>query len=224
MQRSKLDNDIEEVLEMFPKMKLEVEGKVKTLLGEVDIFDGANMYVDSFNIKVIIPSRYPHEFPKLFETGNKFEHIADRHISDDGSCCVCSLQEENLVSQRGITIKSFFLKYVLPYLANQIYFDSQGKWANGDFEHGNLGIFQYYSELLKLENITEVIEFLSVFNVKKIYRNDDCFCRSGNKLKRCHQDTYNIFKGLSKKRREVDLLELKSLAKRISKKIKEEEL
>ncbi|CAM3685970.1 SEC-C metal-binding domain-containing protein [Flavobacterium chungbukense] len=224
MQRSKLDNDIEEVLEMFPKMKLEEEGKVKTLLGEVDIFDGANMYVDSFNIKVIAPPRYPYEFPKLFETGKKIKHIADRHISDDGSCCVCSLQEENLVSQRGITIKSFFLKYVLPYLANQIYFDSQGKWANGDFEHGNLGIFQYYSELLKLENITEVIEFLSVFNVTKMYRNDDCFCGSGKKLKRCHQDTYNIFKGLSKKRREIDLLELKILEKRISKKIKEEEL
>ncbi|MDW8852588.1 SEC-C metal-binding domain-containing protein [Flavobacterium sp. MMLR14_040] len=224
MQRSKLDNDIQEVLEMFPKMKLEVENKVKILLGEVDIFDGANTYVDSFSIKVIAPSRYPHEFPRLFETGNKFEHIADRHISEDGSCCVCSLQEENLVSQRGITIKSFFLKYVLPYLANQVYFDSQGKWVNGDFEHGDLGIFQYYSELLKLENIAEVIEFLSVFNVSKIYRNDDCFCGSGKKLKRCHQGTYNIFKGLSKKRREIDLFELKSLAKKISKKIKEEQL
>lgn len=215
---------MEEVLEMFPKMKLEVESKVKILLGEVDIFDAANTYVDSFSIKVIVPSRYPREFPKLFETGNKFEHIADRHINDDGSCCVCSLQEENLVSQRGITIKSFFLKYVLPYLANQIYFDSQGKWANGDFDHGVLGIFQYYSELLKLENITEVIEFLSVFNVTKIYRNDDCFCGSGKKLKRCHEGTYNIFKELSKKRREVDLLELKTLAKRISKKMKEEQL
>ncbi|UUW08953.1 SEC-C metal-binding domain-containing protein [Flavobacterium plurextorum] len=224
MQRSKLDNDIEAVLEMFPKMKLEVENKVKILLGEVDIFDGANTYVDSFSIKVIVPLRYPHEFPRLFETGNKFEHIADRHISNDGSCCVCSLQEENLVSQRGITIKSFFLIYVLPYLANQIYFDSQGKWANGDFDHGVLGIFQYYSELLKLEKITEVIEFLSVFNVTKIYRNDDCFCGSGKKLKRCHQGTYYIFKDLSKKRREVDLFELKSLAKSISKKIKEEQL
>lgn len=224
MQRSKLDNDIEAVLEMFPKMKLGVENKVKILLGEVDIFDGANTYVDSFSIKVIVPLRYPHEFPRLFETGNKFEHIADRHISNDGSCCVCSLQEENLVSQRGITIKSFFLIYVLPYLANQIYFDSQGKWANGDFDHGVLGIFQYYSELLKLEKITEVIEFLSVFNVTKIYRNDDCFCGSGKKLKRCHQGTYYIFKDLSKKRREVDLFELKSLAKSISKKIKEEQL
>lgn len=221
MQRSKLDNDIEEVLEMFPKMKLEVENKVKILLGEVDIFDGANIYVDSFSIKVIVPSRYPHEFPRLFEIGNKFEHIADRHISEDGSCCVCSLQEENLVSQKGITVKSFFLKYVLPYLANQVYFNSEGKWANGDFDHGDLGIFQYYSELLELENITEVIEFLSVFNITKVYRNDVCFCGSGKKLKRCHEGTYSIFKGLSKKRREVDLFELKSLAKRMTKKIKE---
>lgn len=214
MQRSKIDNDLEEVLEMFPKMDLIVENKFKVLSGEVDIFDSANIYVESFNIKVIVPPGYPYQFPRLFEIGNKFEHVPERHISEDGSCCVCSLQEENLVSQRGISIKNFFLKYVLTYLANQLYFDSQGKWANGDFDHGDLGIFQYYSELLKLGNITEVVEFLSVFNVTKLYRNDVCFCGSGKKLKRCHEGVYQVFKGLSKKRREMDLFELRSLAKK----------
>ena len=218
MQRSKIDNDLEEVLEMFPKMDLTVENKFKVLCGEVDIFDSANIYIESFNIKVIIPPRYPYQFPRLFEIGNKFEHVPDRHISEDGSCCVCSLQEENLLSQRGMTIKNFFLKYVLPYLANQLYFDSQGKWANGDFDHGDLGIFQYYSELLKLGNITDVVEFVSVFNVTKLYRNDACFCGSGKKLKRCHESVYKVFKGLSKKRREMDLFELRSLAKKMSRK------
>jgi hypothetical protein len=224
MQRSKIDNDIEEVLEMFPKIVLTAENKLKVLSGEVDIFDNANVYLESFNIKVVVPSRYPYQFPRLFEIGNKLEHVPDRHISEDGSCCVCSLQEENLAAQRGMTIKSFFLKYVLPYLANQLYYDSQGKWANGDFHHGDLGIFQYYSELLKLENIAEVIEFLSVFNVTKLYRNDVCFCGSDKKLKRCHEEVYKVFKGLSKKRREIDLFELRNLAKKMSKKIKQEEL
>lgn len=214
MQKINSDKDINEVLEMFPKLKLLEKDKKKSLSGEIAIFDAAGNYVDSFDIKVIIPRNYPHGFPLLFETGNKFEHIPDRHISEDGSCCVCSLQESDLVSQKGIAIKGFFLKYVIPYLANQLYFDSEEEWANGDYEHGADGILQYYKELFTINDIGEVINLLSFFNSKKLNRNDNCFCGSGSKLKKCHLEVYNIIKDLSKTRIETDLLYLKYLGKR----------
>lgn len=213
MQKSQIDKDIKEVLELFPKMGLIVDNKVKTLCGEVDVFDSLNNYVDSYSIKVVIRPGYPYRFPRLFEMGNKFEHIADRHINEDDSCCVCSLQEENLMAQRGISIKSYFLKYVLPYFANQSFFDHEGKWANGDYDHGSLGIFQYYSELLKIENIQEVISFLSFFNDLKLHRNDLCYCGSKKKLKQCHEISYREFRELSKRRRQIDLLVLRNLLK-----------
>lgn len=218
MEKVNLDKDLNDVLEMFPKLKLFEKDKRKSVCGEIAIFDVLGNYVDSFDIKVTVPRNYPHGFPLLFETGNKFQHIPDRHISDDGSCCVCSLQESDLVRQKGITIKDFFLRYVIPYLANQLYFDSEEEWANGDYEHGEDGILQFYKELFKINDIGEVINLLSFFNTKKMNRNDDCFCGSGSKLKRCHLDVYNITKDLSKTRIENDLFLLKYLSKRIARK------
>lgn len=214
MQKLNLDKDLNEVLEMFPKLKLFEKDKQKSVFGEIDIFDAAGNYVDSFTIKVTVPRNYPHGFPLLFETGNKFEHIPDRHINEGGSCCVCSLQESDLISQKGITIKDFFLRYVIPYLANQLYFDSEEEWANGDYEHGVEGILQFYQELFEMETIEEVINLLSFFNTQKMNRNDDCFCGKKEKLKRCHLQTYTIIKDLSKKRIEYDILALEWLFKK----------
>jgi hypothetical protein len=213
MQKINLDKDLNEVLEMFPKLKLLEKDKKKSVCGEIAIFDAAGNYVNSFDIKVAVPRNYPHGFPLLFETGNKFEHIPDRHISEDGSCCVCSLQESDLVSQKGITIKDFFLRYVIPYLANQLYFDSEEEWANGDYEHGADGILQFYRELFKMDDIEQVISLLSFFNTKKMNRNDDCFCGQKVKLKRCHMQTYNVIKDLSKSQIEYDIRSLKIIYK-----------
>lgn len=211
MQKLILDKDIHEVLEIFPKLKLFEKEKKKILSGEIDIFDAADNYLDSFTINVAIPRNYPYGFPLLFETSNKFEHIPDRHIDEDGSCCVCSLQESDLISQKGISIKAFFLKFVIPYLANQLYFDIENEWVNGDYEHGAEGILQFYDELFKLKDIVGVINLLSFFNTTKMNRNDNCFCGKKEKLKRCHIQTYTIIKNLSKKRIEYDILALKWL-------------
>lgn len=215
MQKLTLDKDLNEVLEMFPKLKLFEKDKKKTISGEIDIFDAAGNYVNSFDINVVVPRNYPYGFPLLFETSNKFEHIPDRHINEEGSCCVCSLQESDLISQKGIAIKDFFLGYVVPYLANQLYFDSEEEWANGDYEHGAEGILQFYRELFEMEPIHEVINLLSFFNTHKMNRNDNCFCGKKEKLKRCHLQTYTIIKDLSKARIEYDILVLKWLSRKL---------
>lgn len=217
MQKLTLNKDLNEVLEMFPKLKLFEKDKKKTISGEIDIFDAAGNYVNSFDINVAVPRNYPHGFPLLFETSNKFEHIPDRHINEDGSCCVCSLQESDLISQKGIAIKDYFLRYVIPYLANQLYFDSEEEWANGDYEHGAEGILQFYQELFEMEAIEEVINLLSFFNTKKINRNDDCFCGKKEKLKRCHLQTYTTIKDLSKSRIKYDIRALKWLFRKLLK-------
>lgn len=202
---------------MFPKLKLIDDKKKKSLIGEIDVFDTLGNYVDSYDIKVLIPLNYPFGFPTLFETSNKFEHADYRHISDDGSCCVCSLQEADIQKQRGITIKSFFLKFALPYLANQLYFDSEEKWANGDFEHGFEGIFQFYKEVLNTNDIKKVLSLLILITSGKLNRNSSCFCGEGKKLKHCHFKEYNKIKDLSMARINCDILVLKQLIKYMDK-------
>lgn len=219
MDRLTLNNDINEVLQMFPKLKQYEKNKCKLLSGEIDIFDSESVYLESYEINVFIPKNYPYGFPLLQETSCRFEHIADRHISTDGFCCVCSLQEADIVSQRGISIKNFFSKYVVPYFANQLYFQSEKHWANGDYEHGDYGIFQFYRELLKVGKLEDAISILSILHSKKLNRNDNCFCGKGKKIKHCHFEEYKKIKDLSKLRVASDLKILKSLEKEIKRKL-----
>lgn len=209
MQNSTLKKDLAAAVELFPKLRFnEVE---RTLEGEIDIFDALGNYVDSFDIRVIVPKAYPHRIPSLFETGGKLDHIADRHFNIDESCCVCSLQEADIRSQRGITITSFMEKYAVPFLANQLYFENKKEWANGEYAHGVPGIFQYYSEVLEIEDFNEVLRILNIFNLRKFHKNEECFCGSENKLKHCHKNAYRTIRDISHARYTEDLKLLNDL-------------
>lgn len=217
MQNSKINKDIAQVLDCYPKLVLIEEKKRKFLAGEIDIFDANGVYLDSYGIKIRIPLNYPYGFPVLYETSNKFPHIPDRHVNEGGSCCVCSLQEEDMVRQKGISILDYVGAYAVPYLANQIHFDHTGIWANGDYEHGSYGIFQYYRELFKTENIDDTTDLLSTLSRGRINRNDVCFCGSNVKLKRCHLNTYRTVKNFHPKRLLEDLIALNRLRKIMTK-------
>lgn len=217
MQNLKISKDIAQVLECYPKLVLNEEKKSKFLAGEIDIFDADGLYIDSYGVKINIPLNYPFGFPALYETSNKFPHIPDRHVNEGGSCCVCSLQEEDMIRQKGISIFDYIAGYVVPYLANQIHFDHTGLWANGDYEHGFDGIFQYYRELFKTTSIEETTDLLFILSKSRMNRNDLCFCGSNVKLKRCHLETYRTIKDFHPKRLFEDLAALKRLRKIVSK-------
>jgi hypothetical protein len=121
--------------------------KKKTIGGET-IFDATDNYVNSFlYINVVVPRNYP-KWISLFETSNKFEHIPDRHINEEG-CCVCSLQESDLISQKVLQLKISF-KICCSYLANQRILDSE---QSGPTEIINImelkDFLQFYRELFE---------------------------------------------------------------------------
>jgi hypothetical protein len=207
MRPSSVKNDLSEVVKRFPKLR--AGDGAKFLEGEIDIFDADNNYVDCFNIKVQIQKNYPFGMPALFETAGKLDHLPDRHFNTDESCCVCSLQEADLVGQKGISINRFMDDYVVPFLANQIYFDSENEWANGEYAHGVPGIFQYYSELLKMAHLETVLTALKRIGKRKYNRNENCFCGNKRKLKHCHGKEYTTIRCLSYRRlnNDIQLLE-----------------
>lgn len=191
-----IKEDLNDVMAIFPKLEL-----VKSsLIGEIDIYDDENVYYDSFNININIPEKYPYEFPVLHEISNKIPRIIDRHISEEGKCCVCVTQEEDIRSKRGIKIKDFMFEYVIPFLANQIYFEGNKKWANGEYKHGLAGIFQYYYELFETRNIELILKGLKTYLDKSLKPYEKCFCGSGKKLKKCHQRFFFELEKMSNKR------------------------
>ena len=149
----------------YPKLKLSFYEKHFYCKGEVDIFDSKNTYWDSFKIKISIPIKYyPYYFPLIFFENDRIPNEEDRHINPDLSCCVEVEQKQLLRAKRGVTILNFLDEYVIPYFADQLFFEKEKNWANGDYEHGFDGKLQYYKE------ITGVVSppFFRQFKTKQI--------------------------------------------------------
>jgi len=45
---------------------------------------------DSFNLKILIPEKFPNELPKVAEIGQKIPRNLDHHIANDNSLCLGS--------------------------------------------------------------------------------------------------------------------------------------
>lgn len=187
---STIEKDIRDVCNSYPKLKF-IDGTIKNIyyscLGEIDIFDNKGEYWGSFEIFFNISKNYPFTFPIVYETSKIIPNNADRHINTDGSCCLTVLQKAIIETKKGISILKFIKNYIIPYLANQLYFEQNKKWANGEYLHGKDGIIQFYIEETQLNSIDEIIHLLkNIPTIKKLGRNDNCFCGNNKKLKDCH--------------------------------------
>lgn len=183
-------NDFKEAKLKYPKLKLFWEDEIFLCLGEVDIFDDENEYWDTFSIKISIPIKpYPHFFPVLYLTNERIPIDDDRHIHSDSSCCVEVEQKQLLRKKKGITIVQFLDEYVVPYLADQLYYEKEDDWANGDYLHDFQGKIQYYSEVTGTADLKDMVHILkNLDRISTIGMYDPCFCNSGRKLKYCHRD------------------------------------
>ena len=182
----------------YPKLKLVWEEETFLCIGEVDVFDKENVYWDSFLIRITIPIKpYPYFFPNLFITDDRIPKEDDRHINPDLSCCVEVEQKQILRAKKGITILQFLDEYVIPYFADQLYYEKEDGWANGDYQHGIDGKIQYYSELTGTDDLKEILYILKNLeriNTIELYK--PCFCKSGKKLKYCHKNELKILLNL----------------------------
>lgn len=196
-----LEKDLNSALNMYPKLKFIEEKRDKFLVGCLDIFDADDNYCDSFNIRLSIPNNHLNSFPKLFEVDNKIKNIDDSHINEDGSCCVCSLQEEDKrLNRKGISIVEYLKEFAIPFLANILYYREKGKYANGEYKHGIDGVVQFYQELFNIKNVNEILTEITKSITKTSSRNDKCFCGSELKYKKCHLKFKLELNKLSKKR------------------------
>ncbi|WP_374163801.1 hypothetical protein [Arcticibacter sp. MXS-1] len=183
-----IENDIGRMRELFPKLLLiSREGAPPCFQGEIDICDVKGVYWDTFNIKILAPVNYPFGVPLINEIGLRIERIADRHISNNGYCCVAVNHVLLHHAANRLTIADFTEQYIYPYFANQLYFDQNGRFADQEYLHGFQGIQQFYKETLNSKNLQTSIKLLEyVLEKKSPPRNSHCFCEGGKKFKNCH--------------------------------------
>lgn len=208
---NQLKHDLEEVKRLFPKLVYCTSDKLRALKGAIDICDSNGQYWDTFKIVVTIPEKYPYAVPVLVEISEKIDREDNRHISKGGICCVEITHELLYKARRGIKMVEFIREQAYPYLANQLYFDLEGNYANGEYGHYFDGVVQFYAEKLKLSDPNLIILILNqVIENKLPHRNDPCLCGKG-KFKNCHKKELEFLKTVGKAQLQEDLKGFKLL-------------
>lgn len=204
---SYIKKELEDTLNRFPKLEYRLNNKTKEiyLKGILDICDTNGEYWESFEILVIISEKHPFDIPIVFETGKRIPAGEDRHISNQGECCLDIPHKLIKMARKGIVLSDFIADVVYPYFANQLYFEKEKEYASGEWKHHEDGVIEFYHEELKIKEKKMAIHFLKSILRKNIpSRNDLCLCKK-DKFKRCHGDAVNFLISIGDKRLKEDL-------------------
>ncbi|MGB5928244.1 MAG: hypothetical protein WBH03_08705, partial [Cyclobacteriaceae bacterium] len=164
--------------------------------GSIDICDPEGNYYDSFEITILVPDTYPHCIPTVREISDKLDKRGNWHFNRDESCCLDIYHRLLREGKPGIHILTFVKDKVYPYFANQVYRLKEGKYANGEFMHNEMGNIQFYLEDLKFPSLFIATKTLSLILDRKRIINKKCFCGSTRSLKKCHISTYYFLASL----------------------------
>ncbi|MCI5165805.1 MAG: SEC-C domain-containing protein [Candidatus Electrothrix sp. GM3_4] len=146
---------------------------------------------DTYKISVDISS-LPNFFPKVKELGERIPKKADRHVFEDGTCCLTTPAKEQLLIKTKIkNIHIFFDKILIPFFQNNSYYEINKEYIQGEYSHGIKGVIESYQEIAKVNDIELLIFFLyKIARKNKYNKNEKCFCKSGKKFKNCHSHAY----------------------------------
>jgi hypothetical protein len=199
------------VIKKYPNLKLKFEKQEGYLKGILDIPNESGDIAGNFLIEIHSVEKFPYRFPKLYEVGGEIPIHHDWHKYNDNSCCLTVEPDEIIKCKNGITLIGFIEDVVIPYFANQLYRKTEGKYFN-EYPHGSEGLYVFYADLFRNENISVWLEYLDkTFNGKKTMRNGLCYCNSGLKFKFCHLQVEEKLKILGK---DKILIDIKNIVKK----------
>ena len=173
----------------FPNLSIIETDNKKILKGILDIPDDNMAIVGSYLIEIHFTNGFPFRFPKLFEKGGMICNHINWHKYPDNSCCITVLPDEILKCKFGITVIEFIKKYCFSFFANHIHRKLKGKYMNGEYSHGPKGLEEFYIDLLKTNDTSIWVKYFEHVFKASIFatnRNEDCFCGSEIKFKKCH--------------------------------------
>jgi len=184
---------LDSAIAKFPNFKIAESDGGKMLKGILDVKDADREIVASFSVEIRYCAGFPFRFPFLFEVGGDIPNEADWHKYSDGRCCITVEPDEILKCKNGVSILEFIGNYCIPYLANQAFRKATGKYKNGEYSHGPLGILEFYADFFKTSDVNQWKKCILILNSGKNTqkgRNESCFCGSGLKFKNCHNKIF----------------------------------
>jgi len=203
MPNREITDDINKVLKEHPL--LNYDSNKRMFYGTLIVDDTDN---DSYQVEIKLEN-FPKEFPLVWEVGERIPRKLDRHIYvGRNDCCFTTKSMQQILLRKGRikSIPDFINKIAIPYFQNNSYYEINGKYKNGEYDHGIIGTFQSYQDILGVTDLKVVVELLKkrLRNIK-LGKNNLCYCGSGKKVKDCHLHKYNDLKYIDDKTIDDDL-------------------
>lgn len=184
-----LNQDLKQVIAKYPDLRVHyINNWPYKISGRIEIFDTKKVKWGEFLIMIPVPPDYPNQLPEVYEISEIIPRIADRHMYPKGQACLTARPNEILVGQRGIRMIEFLDEYVIPFFANQIYFQSENKWANGEYSHGSYSIVEFFCQLFTTDKLDVVLRCL-IMAIERVELplNGKCLCgENGFVYEKCH--------------------------------------
>jgi ubiquitin-protein ligase len=184
-----ITKDIERALKKYPTLKY-LQGTGKPFIAGTFIAHSkeSDIEIESYEIKMVFPTDYPHSFPKVCETGGKImPQNATRHIYADGSLCLGNLVDVARACRNGITLTWFLDEILNVHLCREFVREETGKYPTGERSHDVEGIWESYYEILCTTDKSKIFNELELILLNySPGRNSPCYCNSGKKYKICH--------------------------------------
>ena len=145
--------------------------------------DGSILY--SYKIRI----EFQYIIPKVKELENKIPKNIDRHLypKDWSLCLGYPLRVLSFWINSNYDCLEFVNKMIIPFLANQYFFDRNGEWYIVGLNHDIYGKIEFYSGIFNIKDEKMILNNIAdILNGKKYGRNSSCFCGSELKYKYCH--------------------------------------
>ena len=143
--------------------------------------------VDTFNLQVRIPPRYPRDLPVVYELGGRIPRDGDYHVNPDGSLCMGSRLRLLQTVAKGPSLTGFASACLVPYLFAVSRKLTHGQsFVFGELAHGSPGETMDYMDLLSLKSPDQVFRAQKYLGMKKRRANKlPCPCGCGRRLGKC---------------------------------------
>lgn len=163
---------------------------------------------DQYKVRIRWQAGY-EKYPFTEEIGGRVDalsarlgkRLADLHVYETPPNFLCDSGPRDLTRAfaKEFSLEKYILRFLIPRLYAQSYYEKYEKWPWGELSHHFLGLFEWFA---RAANITredlvatarDIIkltgEKLFFYLVSKKYgANHCCVCPSGDKVKDCHND------------------------------------
>lgn len=167
--------------------------------GNFYLTDSEGGLIESFEIAIIVGKNYPNTFPNVILLDDKIERSDDYHISKEGVICFEHTYVTNVLAKSGLRLYDF-VNYFFPKYFSWALVKKNGNAQDlQEWNHKDDGTKQLYETILETTDRDAIRLFLKNYcGMKKIRRNDRCYCGENKKLKHCHYDVALFLKSTSK--------------------------